>query len=85
MSSTFAKGNINIVLIFSPTGPFNPQVIINSAISNIVACLVLGQRFDYHDERYQNILRLDTECVQLAGLTRTQVQIRNGILRKKHF
>ncbi|XP_056619715.1 cytochrome P450 2J4 [Triplophysa dalaica] len=54
-------------------GPFNPQVTINSAISNIIACLVLGQRFDYHDERYQNILRLDTECIQLAGQTRTQL------------
>ncbi|KAA0708663.1 Cytochrome P450 2J2 [Triplophysa tibetana] len=54
-------------------GPFNPQVILNSAISNIVVCLVLGQRFDYHDERYQNILSLDTECIQLAGQTRTQL------------
>ncbi|XP_055041789.2 cytochrome P450 2J2-like isoform X2 [Misgurnus anguillicaudatus] len=53
--------------------PFNPQVTLNSAISNIIACLVFGKRFDYHDENYQNILRLDTECVQLAGLTRTQL------------
>ncbi|XP_073667528.1 cytochrome P450 2J2-like isoform X2 [Paramisgurnus dabryanus] len=58
---------------FKGLAPFNPQVILNSAISNIIACLVFGQRFDYHDENYQTFLRLDTECVQLVGLTRTQL------------
>ncbi|XP_055041785.2 cytochrome P450 2J2 [Misgurnus anguillicaudatus] len=54
-------------------GPFNPQVTLNSAISNVIACLLFGQRFDYHDEYYQNILRLDTECIQLAGSPRVQL------------
>ncbi|XP_051951818.1 cytochrome P450 2J2-like [Xyrauchen texanus] len=54
-------------------GPFNPLVTLNSAVSNIIACLTLGQRFDYHDEYYQNILRLDIECVKLAGSPRVQL------------
>ncbi|XP_051581253.1 cytochrome P450 2J2-like isoform X2 [Myxocyprinus asiaticus] len=54
-------------------GPFNPLVTLNSAVSNIIAYLILGQRFDYHDEYYQNILRLDTECIKLAGSPRAQL------------
>ncbi|XP_051951821.1 cytochrome P450 2J2-like [Xyrauchen texanus] len=54
-------------------GPFDPLVTLNSAVSNIIACLIFGQRFDYHDEYYQNILRLDTECIKLAGSPRAQL------------
>ncbi|KAG1964370.1 cytochrome P450 2J5 [Pimephales promelas] len=53
--------------------PFNPMVTLNSAVSNIISCLIFGQRFDYHDECYQRILRLDTECIQLAGSPRAQL------------
>ncbi|TRY57094.1 hypothetical protein DNTS_023975, partial [Danionella cerebrum] len=53
--------------------PFNPLATMNSAVSNIIACLIFGQRFDYHDEYYQSILRLDTECIQLAGSPRAQL------------
>ncbi len=66
---------------FSQTGPFNPMTILNGAVSNTVACLTFGQRFDYHDEYYQRILRLDNECVQLAGSYRAQVLIHNSITR----
>ncbi len=57
------------------------MTILNGAVSNTVACLTFGQRFDYHDEYYQRILRLDNECVQLAGSYRAQVLIHNNILR----
>ncbi|XP_067239880.1 cytochrome P450 2J2-like isoform X3 [Chanodichthys erythropterus] len=54
-------------------GPFNPMAILHGAVSNTVACLTFGQRFDYHDECYQRILRLDNECVQIAGSPRAQL------------
>lgn len=54
-------------------GPVDPMVTLNSAISNIISSLIFGQRFDYHDEYYQRILRLDTECIQLAGSPRAQL------------
>uniref|UniRef100_A0A8C1V1D6 Cytochrome P450 2J2-like n=1 Tax=Cyprinus carpio TaxID=7962 RepID=A0A8C1V1D6_CYPCA len=54
-------------------GPFNPLTILNGAVSNTVASLIFGQRFEYHDECYQRILRLDTECVQLMGSPRAQL------------
>ncbi|KAK2884280.1 hypothetical protein Q8A67_017917 [Cirrhinus molitorella] len=54
-------------------GPFNPMTILTGAVSNTVACLVFGQRFEYHDEYYQRILRLDNECIKLMGSPRAQL------------
>ncbi|XP_036437409.1 cytochrome P450 2J2-like isoform X1 [Colossoma macropomum] len=48
-------------------GPFDPQFYLNTAVSNIISALIFGHRFDYHDERFLNILRLDTEAIALAG------------------
>ncbi|KAK3542291.1 hypothetical protein QTP86_021970, partial [Hemibagrus guttatus] len=54
-------------------GPFDPQIYLNNAISNIISALVFGHRFEYHDENFQKVLRLDIEAVILAGLSRTQL------------
>uniref|UniRef100_A0A671L827 Uncharacterized protein n=1 Tax=Sinocyclocheilus anshuiensis TaxID=1608454 RepID=A0A671L827_9TELE len=59
--------------LLSQTRPFNLMVTLNSAVSNIISCLIFGQRFDYHNEYYQRILCLDTECVKLAGSPRAQL------------
>uniref|UniRef100_A0A667YEK0 Cytochrome P450 2J2-like n=1 Tax=Myripristis murdjan TaxID=586833 RepID=A0A667YEK0_9TELE len=36
--------------------PFNPHVIINNAVSNIICSLVFGHRFEYEDERFINFI-----------------------------
>lgn len=54
-------------------GPFDPQIYLNNAVSNIISALVFGHRFEYHDENFQNVLRLDIEAIILAGLSQTQV------------
>ncbi|XP_048833580.1 cytochrome P450 2J2-like isoform X7 [Brienomyrus brachyistius] len=54
-------------------GYFNPMVIIYNAISNVIWTLVFGHRYDYSDAKFQNLLRLDNECVYLAGSTRAQL------------
>ncbi|KAI5623566.1 cytochrome P450, family 2, subfamily AD, polypeptide 2 [Silurus asotus] len=53
-------------------GPFDPQFFLN-AVSNIISALVFGHRFEYHDENFLNILRLDAEAVVLAGFARSQL------------
>ncbi|XP_072537915.1 cytochrome P450 2J2-like [Salminus brasiliensis] len=54
-------------------GAFNPLFYLNNAVSNIISALVFGHRFEYHDERFLNILRLDTEAILLAGSAQTQL------------
>ncbi|XP_066532444.1 cytochrome P450 2J2-like [Hoplias malabaricus] len=54
-------------------GPFNPQFYVYSAVSNIICAVIFGHRFDYHDERFLNILRLDIEAIVLAGSSHAQL------------
>ncbi|XP_026161315.1 cytochrome P450 2J2-like [Mastacembelus armatus] len=48
-------------------GPFNALPLINSAVSNIICCLVFGDRYEYTDKKYLTILRTMNEIVQLQG------------------
>uniref|UniRef100_A0A8B9JLV9 Cytochrome P450 2J2-like n=1 Tax=Astyanax mexicanus TaxID=7994 RepID=A0A8B9JLV9_ASTMX len=54
-------------------GPFDPQYYLNNAVSNIISALVFGHRFEYHDERFLTILRLDAEAILLAGSAQSQL------------
>ncbi|MEQ2219901.1 hypothetical protein XENOCAPTIV_028221, partial [Xenoophorus captivus] len=57
--------------------PFSGQALINNAVSNIICCLVFGNRFEYNDKQYQTILHNLNEIVRLQeGLW---VQIYNMI------
>ncbi|XP_036376776.1 cytochrome P450 2J2-like [Megalops cyprinoides] len=47
--------------------PFDPQFIVNNAVSNIICCLVFGDRFEYSDEHFQSLLRLINEAIYLEG------------------
>ncbi|CAJ1060176.1 cytochrome P450 2J6-like [Xyrichtys novacula] len=47
--------------------PFNAQALINNAVSNIICCLVFGDRFEYTDKHYQSILQDFNEIVYLEG------------------
>uniref|UniRef100_A0A3B4DLU6 Cytochrome P450, family 2, subfamily AD, polypeptide 2 n=1 Tax=Pygocentrus nattereri TaxID=42514 RepID=A0A3B4DLU6_PYGNA len=54
-------------------GPFNPHFYVNNAIANIISAAVFGHRFEYHDERFLAVLRLDSEALVLAGSFRAQL------------
>nr|AGN04277.1 cytochrome P450 [Oryzias melastigma] len=47
--------------------PFDAQPLLNSAVSNIICCLVFGERFEYSDEEYKQILQDLNEAVKLQG------------------
>uniref|UniRef100_A0A8C9LFD1 Uncharacterized protein n=1 Tax=Pavo cristatus TaxID=9049 RepID=A0A8C9LFD1_PAVCR len=53
--------------------PFNPHLKINNAVSNIICSVTFGNRFEYHDEDFQNLLRLMDETVTLHGKIMSQV------------
>ncbi|MGH0166561.1 UNVERIFIED_CONTAM: hypothetical protein FKN15_054489 [Acipenser sinensis] len=52
--------------------PFDPQIIINSAVSNIICSIVFGDRFDYGDTQFLNLQRIVNESVRLIVSPRTQ-------------
>ncbi|CAB1331976.1 unnamed protein product [Coregonus sp. 'balchen'] len=54
-------------------GGFNPHYILNNAVGNIISFVVFGHRFEYSDENFQKLLRLDNEAVILSGSARAQL------------
>ncbi|XP_006879801.1 PREDICTED: cytochrome P450 2J2-like [Elephantulus edwardii] len=49
--------------------PFNPHFKINNAVSNIICSVTFGERFEYDDARFQELLKLMDEVTCLeAGL-----------------
>uniref|UniRef100_A0A8C5NJ58 CP2J2 protein n=1 Tax=Junco hyemalis TaxID=40217 RepID=A0A8C5NJ58_JUNHY len=47
--------------------PFDPHYKINSAVSNIICSITFGSRFDYHDNRFQELLHSLAETLLLIG------------------
>ncbi|XP_044800844.2 cytochrome P450 2J2 isoform X2 [Bubalus bubalis] len=48
--------------------PFDPHFIINNAVSNIICSITFGERFDYQDDQFQELLKLLDEilCIQAS-------------------
>ncbi|XP_030290308.1 cytochrome P450 2J2-like isoform X1 [Sparus aurata] len=47
--------------------PFSAHSLINNAVSNIICCLVFGERFEYTDKEHQALLRNINEATRLQG------------------
>ncbi|OXB82135.1 UNVERIFIED_CONTAM: hypothetical protein H355_009014 [Colinus virginianus] len=58
--------------------PFNPHLKINNAVSNIICSVTFGNRFEYHDEDFQNLLRLMNETTILQGKIMSQLTEKLG-------
>uniref|UniRef100_A0A3P9CSW2 Uncharacterized protein n=1 Tax=Maylandia zebra TaxID=106582 RepID=A0A3P9CSW2_9CICH len=54
--------------------PFNTQSLLTNAVSNIICCLVFGNRFEYTDKQFQSILQLFNEIVCLQGTMWAQIK-----------
>ncbi|KAM3618961.1 uncharacterized protein V6R79_000964 [Siganus canaliculatus] len=52
---------------------FDAKWLINNAVSNIICCLVFGERFEYSDKQFQDILKGFNEEFQLQGSMWAQV------------
>ncbi|KAF0042329.1 hypothetical protein F2P81_005861 [Scophthalmus maximus] len=52
---------------------FDEQSLINKAVSNIICCLVFGERFEYSDKQYQCILQDFSELTYLEGSLGAQI------------
>ncbi|XP_049630564.1 cytochrome P450 2J2-like [Suncus etruscus] len=45
--------------------PFDPHFKINNAVSNIICSVTFGERFEYQDEKFQELLRMMDEVIHL--------------------
>ncbi|XP_070816898.1 uncharacterized protein [Chaetodon trifascialis] len=53
--------------------PFNPHYIITNGVSNIISSVLFGHRFEYSDQSFRKVLKLDQEAIVLAGSAQTQL------------
>ncbi|XP_029395932.1 cytochrome P450 2J5 isoform X3 [Mus pahari] len=53
--------------------PFNPHLKLNNAVSNIICTVTFGERFEYEDCLFQELLKLLDEAMHLQGSTAGQL------------
>uniref|UniRef100_A0A673GJA5 Cytochrome P450, family 2, subfamily P, polypeptide 6 n=1 Tax=Sinocyclocheilus rhinocerous TaxID=307959 RepID=A0A673GJA5_9TELE len=54
--------------------PFNPQILLNNTVSNVICVLVFGNRFEYSDNDFQTLLKKISDGVFFWGSIWAQVQ-----------
>ncbi|XP_036206854.1 cytochrome P450 2J2 isoform X2 [Myotis myotis] len=60
--------------IFKTNGqPFNPHFKINNAVSNIICSITFGERFEYQDSQFQEMLRLLDDIIGMEVSVWTQL------------
>ncbi|XP_044056042.1 uncharacterized protein LOC122877915 [Siniperca chuatsi] len=47
--------------------PFNPHLIVNKAVSNIISSLVFGHRFEYGDEKFIKLMKWFDKTLQIEA------------------
>uniref|UniRef100_A0A8C6T014 Cytochrome P450 2J6-like n=1 Tax=Neogobius melanostomus TaxID=47308 RepID=A0A8C6T014_9GOBI len=63
--------------------PFNPHISLNKAVSNIICCLVFGERVEYNNKQHQQILEQFTELIRLQGTIWVQVfNLAPGLMKR---
>lgn len=53
--------------------PFDPQLKVTNAVANVICSLVFGNRFEYHDEDFQRLLKLMYDTIVLHGSVTSQL------------
>lgn len=52
---------------------FDPTFFLSCSVSNVICCLVFGQRFSYDNEQFLSILHIISEAIQFGSSARGQV------------
>lgn len=52
--------------------PFDPYILLNNAVSNVICSIIFGDRFDYSDASFQRMIHLLRESFELASKPITQ-------------
>uniref|UniRef100_A0A8C4RG37 Cytochrome P450 2B19-like n=1 Tax=Erpetoichthys calabaricus TaxID=27687 RepID=A0A8C4RG37_ERPCA len=53
--------------------PFDPTFVLSRAVSNIICCIIFGQRFEYHNDNFLHLLSLLNTNVRLLSSPFTQL------------
>ncbi|XP_060928585.1 uncharacterized protein LOC133003016 [Limanda limanda] len=48
-------------------GPFNPTFLLSLTVSNVICCMVFGERFCYEDKQFLNLLTIMSEMLKFGS------------------
>ncbi|CAJ0928393.1 unnamed protein product [Ranitomeya imitator] len=54
--------------------PFNPHMLINTAVSNVICSIIFGKRFEYDDPEFEKLIHMLDENVKLMGTPKVMVR-----------
>lgn len=57
---------------------FDPTFFLSCTVSNVICCLVFGQRFSYENEQFLSLLHITSEAIQFGSSAHGQVRSDNG-------
>ncbi|KAM9801027.1 cytochrome P450 2Y3 [Neosynchiropus ocellatus] len=55
------------------SSPFEPTYFLSCSVSNVICCLVFGQRFEYEDEHFLHLLKIISEALRFGSTPRGQL------------
>ncbi|KAM8853414.1 cytochrome P450 2F3-like isoform 2-T2 [Synchiropus picturatus] len=55
------------------SSPFEPTYFLSCSVSNVICCLVFGQRFEYEDKRFLHLLKIISETLRFGSTPRGQL------------
>ncbi|MEE6524361.1 hypothetical protein FKM82_023783, partial [Ascaphus truei] len=61
--------------------PFNPHLIVNNAVSNLICSIVFGNRFEYDDDKFHRLQHLFEEALKAESGLFAQVAHSVPLLR----
>ncbi|KAM9318065.1 cytochrome P450 2G1-like isoform 2-T2 [Pholidichthys leucotaenia] len=53
--------------------PFDPTAFLRCTVSNVICCLVFGQRFSYDDDNFQKILQIVSDTLKFGSTPQGQM------------
>ncbi|KAM4651386.1 cytochrome P450 2D20-like [Discoglossus pictus] len=48
-------------------GPFNPHILVHNAVSNVICSITFGDRFEYDDDTFQEMLKLFDDVLKVES------------------
>lgn len=58
-----------------PAKPFDPTFLLSCTVSNVICCLVFGERFSYDDKTFLHLLRVIAEILRFNSSFWGQVSV----------
>lgn len=76
--------NVFLSFLFFLAKPFDPTFFLSCTVSNVICCLVFGQRFSYDDKHFLYLLQIISDTLKFGSSSHCQVKAKVTITWNWH-